>query len=82
MARRRRLRLWQRRRRRRAQDGRRVRRHEQEQPRAEAAEAAGWQFNRHHFGKDGKVRDTGSVEPGSRPIFGSVSGSENQFLGI
>ena len=24
-------------------------------------------------------RDTGSVEPGSRPIFGSVSGSENQF---
>ena len=27
-------------------------------------------------------RDTGSVEPGSGPIFGSVSGSENQFLGI
>ena len=24
-------------------------------------------------------RDTGSAEPGSRPIFGSVSGSENQF---
>ena len=24
-------------------------------------------------------RDTGSLEPGSRPIFGSVSGSENQF---
>ena len=32
--------------------------------------------------KDGKVRDTGSVEPGSRPIFGPVSDSENQFLGI
>ena len=27
-------------------------------------------------------RDTGSAEPGSGPIFGSVSGSENQFLGI
>ena len=27
-------------------------------------------------------RDTGSVEPGLRPIFGSVSGSENQFWGI
>ena len=24
-------------------------------------------------------RDTGSAEPGSRPIFGSASGSENQF---
>ena len=27
-------------------------------------------------------QDTGSVEPGSRPLFGSVSGSENQFWGI
>ena len=27
-------------------------------------------------------RDTGSVEPGSRPFFGSVSGSEIQILGI
>ena len=27
-------------------------------------------------------RDTGSVEPGSEPIFGSVSGSENQIFGI
>ena len=27
-------------------------------------------------------RDTGSVEPGSRQNFGSVSGSENQILGI
>ena len=27
-------------------------------------------------------RDTGSVEPGSGQIFGSVSGSENQVLGI
>ena len=25
-------------------------------------------------------RDTGSVEPGSGPFFGSVSGSENHFL--
>ena len=25
-------------------------------------------------------RDTGSVEPGSRPYFGSVSGLENQFV--
>ena len=32
--------------------------------------------------KDGKVRDTGSVEPESRPIFGSVSGLNNQFLCI
>ena len=27
-------------------------------------------------------RDTGSAEPGSGPIFGSVSGLESQFLGI
>ena len=27
-------------------------------------------------------RDTGSVDPGSGPIFGSVSGSEIQILGI
>ena len=27
-------------------------------------------------------RDTGSVEPGSRPFYGSVSGSQSQFLGI
>ena len=27
-------------------------------------------------------RDTGLVEPGSEPIFGSVSGSENQIFGI
>ena len=33
-------------------------------------------------GKDGQYRDTGSVEPGSRQNFGSVSGSENQLLGI
>ena len=33
----------------------------------------------------GKVvlyRDTGSVDPGSGPIFGSVSGSEIHILGI
>ena len=30
-------------------------------------------------GKAGKVRDTGSAEPGLRPFFGSVSGSENNF---
>ena len=33
-------------------------------------------------GKAGKYRDTGSAEPGSAAIFGSVSGSENHFLGI
>ena len=27
-------------------------------------------------------RDTGSVQPGSEPIFDSVSGSENQIFGI
>ena len=32
--------------------------------------------------KAGKYRDTGSAEPGSAAIFGSVSGSENHFLGI
>ena len=26
--------------------------------------------------------DTGSVKPGSKPYFGSVSGSENQIFGI
>ena len=34
------------------------------------------------MGKDGEDRDTGSVEPGSRPIFGSVSGSEIHYLGF
>ena len=32
------------------------------------------------IGKDGQYRDTGSVEPGSRQFFGSLSGSESQFL--
>ena len=31
------------------------------------------------FSKARKDRDTALVEPGSSPIFGSVSGSENQF---
>ena len=31
------------------------------------------------LGKARTDRDKGSVEPGSRPLFGSVSGSENQF---
>ena len=34
------------------------------------------------LGKVVPYRDTGSVEPGSRPFFGSVSGSQSQFLGI
>ena len=35
--------------------------------------------NQVNFIKARTNRDTGSVEPGSRPIFGSVSGSESQF---
>ena len=35
-----------------------------------------------HTGKVALYRDTGSVEPGSRPFFGSVSGSEIQILDI
>ena len=34
-----------------------------------------WSFE--HLGRVRTYRDTGSVEPGSEPIFGSVSGSEN-----
>ena len=35
-----------------------------------------------NLAKGGTVRDTSSVEPGSGPIFGSVSGSEIHILGI
>ena len=35
-----------------------------------------------HLSRVRTYRDTSSVEPGSEPIFGSVSGSENHNFGI
>ena len=34
------------------------------------------------IGKAGRYRDTVSVEPGSKPFYGSVSVSETHFFGI